>query len=893
MFKSLKTQILVVMGAMVIILIIQTSLTRSSQQTIVASYQKSSSALIEVRLVHELERDVLDLQRNVLIYKDTASESARLKFQELMRGVEEKISLFDLSLLENNSSDFQTIIKSMRGHLKDYKSNFESVVAGRSQTRQLTEHLIADNFTTIQNILENASRDWLEAKYYLSEAKNSYQNYLIQPDHFNINEFNQWHSKFAEVISFDEGLNTELLPMANDLQSQVIKLSQITRGYIFLVNVVMAGSANEFFYLTQELSQRVSKIQNDQILDSLSAAKTSQKLTDIVAMVCMLIAIFIAIVVIRRVILPIRKITDVFNRLSNEEEIDKIPERNRNDEIGELSKAASIFHAKNQQTTRLLEESTAMFKQQELLNKELAKEKDRAELAAESKSMFLANMSHEIRTPMNGIVGLINLALKTNLDTLQRGYLEKVSYSSQILMGVINDILDFSKIEAGKLDIESIEFEIDELVGSFIALMHTHIEDKKLDFRVDVMDQVPARIISDPLRINQVMLNLCSNAIKFTELGSVKVVIDYSNSTEDKNQYLTIVVSDTGIGMSKTKLNTIFDAFAQADGSTSRKYGGTGLGLAIVKQLTELMGGSITVDSEPDVGSRFEVRFRIENTEKEKLHKPISPQPVAIKYLSKVDSSLINNNVLREKAIIADIIEPEIYINSNILNNRETILIDTPHQKPKEIYLSIIEKLNKFEKNIGVILPRSEKNSIDENKLLGDEKTLYYPYTPQELDNFLKNIIDIPYTDENTNTKLDIGACNNNQNRFSGRVLLVEDNEINQLVASTMLEDFGIEVHLAEDGKQAVDKFIEFQDYDLILMDIQMPVMDGYEATIKLRSAGYTDIAICGLSANAMKEDYEKAGQAGMNDYLTKPIDEGELINRLDKYLPKTENVNS
>ncbi len=881
------------MGAMVIILIIQTSLTRSSQQTIVASYQKSSSALIEVRLVHELERDVLDLQRNVLIYKDTASDSARLKFQELMRGVEEKISLFDLSLLENNSSDFQTIIESMRGHLKDYKSNFESVVAGRSQTRQLTEHLIAGNFTTIQDFLENASRDWLEAKYYLSEAKNSYQNYLIQPDHFHINEFNQWHSKFVEVISFDEGLNTELLPIANDLQSQVIKLSQITRGYIFLVNVVMAGSANEFFYLTQELSQRVSKIQNDQILDSLSAAKTSQKLTDIVAMVCMLIAIFIAIVVIRRVILPIRKITDVFNRLSNEEEIDKIPERNRNDEIGELFKAASIFHAKNQQTTRLLEESTAMFKQQELLNKELAKEKDRAELAAESKSMFLANMSHEIRTPMNGIVGLINLALKTNLDTLQRGYLEKVSYSSQILMGVINDILDFSKIEAGKLDIESIEFEIDELVGSFIALMHTHIEDKKLDFRVDVMDQVPARIISDPLRINQVMLNLCSNAIKFTELGSVKVVIDYSDSTKDQNHYLTIVVSDTGIGMSKTKLNTIFDAFAQADGSTSRKYGGTGLGLAIVKQLTELMGGSITVDSEPGVGSRFEVRFRIENTEKEKLHKPISPQPVATKYLSKAGSSLINNNVLREKAIIADIIEPEIYINSNILNNRETILIDIPHQKPKEMYLSIIEKLNKFEKNIGVILPRSEKNSIDENKLLGDEKTLYYPYTPQELDNFLKNIIDIPYTDENTNTKLDIGACNNNQNRFSGRVLLVEDNEINQLVASTMLEDFGIEVHLAEDGKQAVDKFIEFQDYDLILMDIQMPVMDGYEATKKLRSAGYTDIAICGLSANAMKEDYEKAGQAGMNDYLTKPIDEGELINRLDKYLPKTENVNS
>ena len=284
-----------------------------------------------------------------------------------------------------------------------------------------------------------------------------------------------------------------------------------------------------------------------------------------------------------------------------------------------------------------------MHAEQEKLNIELAIEKNNAEKAAKSKSLFLANMSHEIRTPMNGIIGLIDLTLKTNITEAQKKYLEKASFSGQILMNVINDILDFSKIEAGKMDIESIEFPVDTIIDNIVSAMSLTPVEKGLNFRITYSSSLPEKIHGDPLRISQVLLNLCNNAFKFTDHGQVHVHFDFKE--ENNESFLQISIEDTGIGLNKQEIDNIFQSFTQADGSTSRKYGGTGLGLTIVRQLTELMGGHISVTSRKGYGSCFKVSIKAKPVTNGMAIKAIEKDNLILSYLPLEDSPLINEEM--------------------------------------------------------------------------------------------------------------------------------------------------------------------------------------------------------------------------------------------------------
>jgi signal transduction histidine kinase len=371
----------------------------------------------------------------------------------------------------------------------------------------------------------------------------------------------------------------------------------------------MAGSANEFLYLSGELAKKVTTDSEIATQRTYTLAESTQRNGELFSLVAILLALSAALFAMFRILGPIRSITQVFNKLAQGVQISNIPGSSRKDEIGKLAKAALVFSDKNRETEKLLDEARTMNSQLESLNKAITEAKIKAEQATASKSMFLANMSHEIRTPMNGIIGLIELAQQQELSTTVKGYLDKAAYSGQILLSVINDILDFSKIEAGKLKIEEVSFSLHSLFDNLIAVIALRAKEKNLSVHFTVNPKIPPQVIGDPLRIAQIIMNIGNNAVKFTEQGRIDIEFDGSLNEKGNVLNLTMRITDSGIGMSAAQLDRIFKPFTQADGSTNRKYGGTGLGLAIVSQLTELMNGRLDATSTMGKGSTFEVEL--------------------------------------------------------------------------------------------------------------------------------------------------------------------------------------------------------------------------------------------------------------------------------------------
>jgi signal transduction histidine kinase/ActR/RegA family two-component response regulator len=886
MLSSIRTQLVIVLAALIALILVQSYIAHENQVVLNRGVDSASAAISAVGIVKELERDVVDLQRNVLIFKENASSSAITRFTRLMASINAKLEILAQSNIVHSDSDENHVLTRMHEHLDAYKQNFFQVVDARAQRDNLVSEGTLANIIALQNLAnrlveqgEINTATFSEIKNQLILAENATLKYLQKPDITFVNAFNQALLPLSDIVN---GLNSRLgeriTSRVKTLKTDFLTLTQITQGNLFLVNVVMAGSAREFLYLSGELASNVSA-QSDAITkQTYKLAEQTQKNGELFSLISILLALVAAIFTMVRILGPIRSITNVFNKLSQDVQIENIPGSKRIDEIGKLARAAMVFSDKNKQTEKLLEDAQNLNIEQERLNHELRVSKLKAEQATASKSIFLANMSHEIRTPMNGIIGLIELAQKQTLSDTVRDYLDKAAYSGQILLSVINDILDFSKIEAGELKIEEVNFSLHSLFDNLIAVIALRAKEKNLSVRFAVKPSLYSQIVGDPLRIAQIIMNIGNNAVKFTEQGRIEIDFDGALNNSGDVLHLTMRVSDTGIGMSQAQLGRIFKPFTQADGSTNRTYGGTGLGLAIVSQLVELMHGELHATSALGKGSEFVITLplKVINQQRGVLHQtPALPH----------DSMYVTDSALLPQAYIQHIqLSSQSIVSIEQAKDKAHlsahILIDVPDFSTFRQNLSWFRTLVEEGKSVGLVMESAGSALQEKYASLWHNPLIMHPFTPVQFERFIKQVIAHDTTEESH-------AVNDEESivLFEGHVLLVEDNNINQLVTGEMLTNVGLTFDVAEDGKQAVRKIENSSEYDLILMDVQMPVMDGYEATKALRAKGFTDIVIIGLSANAMKEDKQNAIDAGMNDYLTKPIKQKALTMKLAQFL--------